>query len=105
MNDTPNIVMLLISTISILGGVIVWLALWIRKMYNSSQKKAEEDKHMLVGIVKENTSVMSEFKANIQANTVATTNAAEQTSRSMDRLSGTIENLNRDVLKNRGGER
>jgi hypothetical protein len=73
-------------------------------MYNHAIKRSEEDKKELLTVIKENTQINAEMKAAIQMNTQATTNGAEQTSRSMDRLSDTVENLNRDVLR-RGGDK
>jgi hypothetical protein len=93
-----------ITAISALVSVIVFLAIWIRKMYNHAIKRSEEDKKELLSVIKENTQINSEMKAAIQMNTLASTNGAEQTSRSMDRLSDAVENLNRDVLK-RGGDK
>lgn len=94
-----------ISAISALVTTIVFLALWIKKMYNNALKKVEEHNEKLLDVIKENTQVNTEMKAAIQANTLATTNGAEQTSRSMDRFNNTVENLNREVLRQRGGDR
>jgi methyl-accepting chemotaxis protein len=99
LKENPNIIALLIGAITALGGTIVFLALYIRKMHNTQIKRADEDRKELLTVIKENTQVNADMRAAIQTNTIATTNAAEQTSRSMDRLNNTVENLNRDVLK------
>lgn len=104
MNQTPNIVALLIGAITALCGAIVFLALYIRKMHIAQIKRAQEDTERFINVIKENTQSNVEMRSAIQMNTVATTNAAEQTSRSMDRLSNTVENINRDALR-RGGDR
>jgi hypothetical protein len=87
----------LISGISALGIVIVWLALYIRKMHNERIKEGKETKELLIKIVEKNTEAYHGMKASIEMNTVATKNGAEQMRGATDRLSNAVDNLNRDL--------
>src|SRR6187402_948736 len=92
----------LITGISALGAVVVYLALWVRKMNSERIKEGKETKemmlqtqHVLVGIVEKNTEAYQGMKASIERNTVATTNGAEQMPGATDRLTTAVDNLNR----------
>jgi hypothetical protein len=87
----------LISGISVLGAAIVWLALYIRKLHNTSIKELKENQGMLVKMVEKNTEAYHGLKASVEMNTVATKNGAEQMRGATDRLSAAVDNLNRDM--------
>lgn len=91
----------LISGISILGAVVVWLALYIRKLHTSQMKKSEETQAILVKLVDKNTEAYQGMKASIEMNTVATKNGAEQMRGATDRLANAVDNLNRDIRNNK----
>ena len=98
----------LITGITTLGAVVVYLATWVRKINNERIKEGRETKQMmiqtqtvLVGIVEKNTEAYHGMKASIERNTVATTNGAEQMRGATDRLSNAVDNLNRDIRNNK----
>jgi hypothetical protein len=98
----------LITGITAMGGVVVWLALWVRKMNNERIKESKETKemmlqtqHVLVAIVEKNTEGFHGMKASIERNTVATQNGAEQMRGATDRLTNAVDNLNRDIRNNK----
>ncbi len=87
-----------------MGGVIVWLALWARKINNERANDSKSTKEMmlktqevLLHVIGKNTEVQQEMKASIERNTVATTNGAEQMRGATDRLTTAVDNLNRDM--------
>jgi hypothetical protein len=94
----------LITGISILGSVVVWLALYVRKLHNSQMKESKEMQGILVKLVDKNTEAYQGMKASIEMNTVATKNGAEQMRDATHRLSSAVDNLNRDI-RNHKGER
>lgn len=69
-----------IAAISALVTVIVWLALYIRKLHNKMIEYMQEDKKESVEVISKNTS------------------AAEQAARSNERLADVVEELNKTIL-------
>jgi hypothetical protein len=99
----------LITGISTLALVVIWLALWLRKMHNESIKEGKETKDMmlktqevLIKVVEKNTEGFHSMKSSIELNTVATTNGAEQMRGATDRLSQAVHDLGRDQRNNKG---
>lgn len=96
----------LVVGISALAGVIVWLALWLRKMHNEAMKshkeyveRSEANKNQVISVVEKNTEGFFEMKEAINTNTIVTKNAAEAGERSAQRLDDTMRNLNENILK------
>lgn len=69
-----------ISAISALVAAIVWLALYIRRLHNKTVEYLKEDKEKMIQVISKNTS------------------AAEQSTRSNEKLSETIEDLHKTIL-------
>jgi hypothetical protein len=91
----------LITGISAFGGVIVAMALYIRKMNNDRIKEGKETREILLKVVDKNTEAYQGMKASIEMNTVATKNGAEQMRGATDRLVNAVDNLNRDIRNNK----
>lgn len=105
MKETPQIITMLTGALTVLGAVIVWLALYIRKLHNQAMKTGEANRDIILKVVEKTTEVMADVNATIHNNTVATTNGAEQTTRAMDRLGGVVNDLHKTILtQNRRGE-
>lgn len=69
-----------VAAITSLVGAIVWLALYIRKLHNKTVEYLEKDKEKMIEVISKNTT------------------SAESQTRSNDRLSGAIEELNKTFL-------
>lgn len=69
-----------ISAISALVAVIVWLALYIRKMHQKTIEYLNEDKEKMIEVISKNTA------------------SAEGQARSSDRLAQAVNDLNKTIL-------
>jgi hypothetical protein len=69
-----------VAAIGALVAVIVWLALYIRKLHSKTVEYLKDDKEAFVQVISKNTA------------------SAESQARSNDRLSNTIEELHKFIL-------
>jgi methyl-accepting chemotaxis protein len=87
---------LLITGISALSGVIVGLALYVRKLHNQSLKTMKETQEVILKVVEKNTDAYHEMKTSIMMNTEATKNGAETMRGAVDRLTNQLDKPSRN---------
>lgn len=69
-----------VTAIVSLAGVIVWLALYIRKLHNKTVEYLSKDKERMIEVISKNTA------------------SGESQSRSNDRLAQAVNDLNKTIL-------
>lgn len=92
-------VTMLTSALAVTNAVIVWLALYIRKLHNAAMKSHEDNKSTLLKMVEKNTEAFVKMEGAITVNTTATKSAAETGERSAQRMEGTLKSLNENILR------
>lgn len=100
MKDNPTVISLLIAGIVALAGVIVWLALYIRKINNDRIKDMQEAREHVIRLTGDNALVMTRMDATVQANTKAIEEVGSKTSSAMDRLNLTVGDLHKWIIGN-----
>lgn len=100
MEPTITIIRVLIGAISTLAGVIVWLALYIRKINNDRIKDQKESSEHIIRLSSDSSLVMTKMDATIQANTKAIESSGTLTADAMNRFNMTVVDLHKWIIAN-----
>ncbi len=94
----PTMTGILITAISALSGVIVWLALYIRRLHNRSLHMQVENTKQMLGMTERVVEVVTKVNATIAINTETIERTAHMTNKTMGSLQGTVNDLHKYLL-------